>query len=144
MAKNVVNLKASDWEILFPAEDFKIGSTTLELTPLSISGLAAVIRKITAVIDKISALQIDINDLQGNAGKIVELVALLLSDVPEVLPEMSGLDVEDVQRLPLDIAVALFDACLEVNLRSQESLTKNFKGLGVKVAKFMGAKMTVQ
>ena len=144
VAKERVNLKTSDWEILFPVEDFKIGSTVLELKPLSLNGLAAVIRKITSIIDKITMLEIDLNNFQANAGKIVELVGLILSDAPDVLSEMSDLDVEDIKRLPLDTAVSLFDKCLDVNLRSQESLTKNFQGLGVKVAKFMGSKTTVQ
>jgi hypothetical protein len=137
-----VKLQDSDWNVLFPAEDFVIGTTKLELIPLSLSGLARVTRKITQIIDKVNTLNLDFTDLQ-NASKIVELVALLLSDAPDILSEMSGLDVEDIQRLPLDTGVALFNTCLDVNLKSQENLTKNFKGLGEKVARFMGNR-TVQ
>ena len=144
MAKDRVKLKDSDWAVLFPAEDFPIGSTTLELIPLSLHGLAAVIRKITNIITKVSALDLDMNHLQNDAEKLVELVSLILTDAPEILAEMSGLDTSDVQQLPLDMAVKLFDACLDVNLRSQESLAKNFQGLGAKVAKFMGGTMTAQ
>lgn len=144
MAKNIAKLKESDWEILFPAKDFVLGSTSLELTPLSITGLATVIRKVTLIIDKVNLLEIDFNNFQTQVGKIVELVALILSDAPDILSEMSGLDVDDVKRLPLDVAVSLFDACLDVNLSSQESLAKNFKGLGAKVAKFMGSQVTIQ
>lgn len=144
MAKERVKLKDSDWTVLFPAEDFPIGSTVLELTPLSLRGLAAVIRKITAIITKVSHLDLDMGNLQNDAEKLVGLVDLILTDAPEILAEMSGLDTSDVQQLPLDIAVQLFDACLDVNLRSQESLAKNFQGLGAKVAKFMGGTMTAQ
>lgn len=139
-----VKLKESDWEVLFPAEDFKIGSTTLELTPLSLSGLATITRRLTNVVDKVTALELNLDSLTSEAGKIVQLVALILDDAPEILAEMSGLDLEDIQRLPLDVAVGLFSACLDVNLRSQESLVKNFKGLGGKVAKFMSGNQTVQ
>lgn len=144
MAKERIKLKDSDWAVLFPAEDFVIGSTTLELTPLSLSGLAIVIRKITNIITKVSALELDVNNLQTDVEKLVELVSLILTDAPEILSEMSGIAAEDVQRLPLDAAVQLFGACLDVNLRSQESLAKNFQGLGAKVAKFMGGTMTAQ
>jgi hypothetical protein len=139
-----VKLKESDWEVLFPAEDFKIGSTTLELTPLSLSGLATITRRLTNVVDKVTALELNLDSLTSEVGKIVQLVSLILGDAPEILAEMSGLDLEDIQRLPLDIAVGLFSACLDVNLRSQESLVKNFKGLGGKVAKFMSGNQTVQ
>ena len=139
-----VKLKESDWEVLFPAEDFKIGDTTLELTPLSLSSLATITRRLTSVVDKIGALDLNLENITSEAGKIVQLVALILGDAPEILAEMSNLDLNDVQRLPLDTAVALFSACLDVNLRSQESLVKNFKGLGGKVAKFMSGNQTVQ
>ena len=144
MAKERIKLKDSDWAVLFPAEEFVIGSTTLELIPLSLSGLATVIRKITTIITKVSALELDMNNLQSEAEKLVELVSLILSDAPEILAEMSGIEVTDIQQLPLDMAVRLFDACLDVNLRSQESLSKNFQGLGANVAKFMGGTMTAQ
>lgn len=139
-----VKLKESDWEVLFPAEDFKIGDTTLELTPLSLSSLATITRRLTSVVDKIGALDLNLENITSEAGKIVQLVALILGDAPEILSEMSNLDLDDVKRLPLDTAVALFSACLDVNLRSQESLVKNFKGLGGKVAKFMSGNQTVQ
>lgn len=139
-----VKLKESDWEVLFPAEDFKIGETTLELIPLSLAGLATITRRLTQMVDKVVALELSLDSLTSEAGKIVQLVALILGDAPEILAEMSGVDLDDIKRLPLDVAVSLFSACLDVNLRSQESLLKNFKGLGGKVAKFMGGNQTVQ
>lgn len=64
---------------------------------------------------------------------MIQLVALIISDAPEILSELSGLDVDDITRLPIEKAVDLFGVCLEVNLASKEGLIKNFKGLGEKV-----------
>ncbi len=144
MSKKIVKLQASDWDVLFPSEPFTINTTTFEVAPLSISGLSAVMKKTTKIIDKVVALDIDINNLSGNAGKIAEVVSLILLEAPEILTEMSGLDTEDVMQLPLDTAVELFNHCLDVNLKSQESLTKNFKGLGERVVKFMGNRSQIQ
>ena len=144
MSKKIVNLQTSDWDVLFPSESFTINTTTFEVYPLSIAELSIVTKKVTKIIDRIVALDIDINNLTGNAAKIVEVVSLILSEAPDVLTEMSGLAVEDVVRLPLDVAVELFNHCLDVNLKSQESLTKNFKGLAERVVKFMGNRTQTQ
>lgn len=146
MEKTVaVKLVESDWEMLFPVETFTIGQQTrLELTPLSLAGLARVSRQLTAVIGEIAELEVTLDDLTQNAPKIVQVVAIILDKSPGILADMSGLDIDDVQRLPLHIALELFNACLDINLTSQESLVKNFKGLGGKVAKFMGGTQTVQ
>jgi hypothetical protein len=144
VADKVKKLAESDWEILFQATDYKIGSTVLELTPLSLASLARITRRLTAIVDKVSALELNLESLGSDASKIILLVELLLTDCPEILSELSGLDVNDVQRLPLDIAVELFNVCVDVNLQSQDNLVKNFKGLGGKVAKFMSGTNTVQ
>lgn len=111
---------------------------------MNLAQLAKITRHMTKIIGQVSQMEITLNDLMGDAPKIVEIVALILSEAPEILSEMSGLDIEDVKRLPLHIGLELFSACLDVNLQSQESLVKNFKGLGGKVAKFMGGTQTVQ
>lgn len=140
----VIKLKESDWSVLFPAKDFRIADTVLEITPLSLSSLARVTRRLTQCIEKINALGLSLESLQTEVPKIVELVSILLTDSPDILTELSGLDVEDIKKLPLHIAVELFTVCVDVNLESQESLVKNFKGLGSKVAKFMSGATTVQ
>lgn len=140
-----VKLNESDWEMLFPAQDFMIGQNThLDLVPMNLAQLAKITRHLTKIIGQVSQMEITLNDLMGDAPKIVEVVALILSEAPEILSEMSGLDVEDVQRLPLHVGLELFSECLDINLQSQESLIKNFKGLGGKIAKFMGGTQTVQ
>lgn len=133
-------LKESDWDVLFPSEEYKIGSSTLSVAPLSLAGVAFVTKHITKIIDRIVELEIDLNNITGNAAKIVQVVSLILTESPEILAEMSGLDLEDIQRLPLDIAVDLFNTCLDVNLKSQENLTKNFQSLGKKVVRLMGSR----
>jgi len=144
VANKAVKLQASDWDVLFPSEPFTISTTTFDVAPLSITGLSIVVKKVTRIIDKIVALDIDLNNLTGNAVKIIEVVSLILTEAPEILTEMSGLETDDVVRLPLDVAVDLFNHCLDVNLKSQDSLTKNFKGLGERVVKFMGNRTQIQ
>lgn len=139
-----VQLKQTDWDILFPVDFFTIGETKLEITPLSLQSISVIAKYLTKIITKINTLNVNLDQLSSESSKIVEIVYLILEDAPEILQELSGLHVDDVKKLPLDTAVSLFALCMDVNLRSQESLVKNFKGLGDKVAKFMSGTNQIQ
>lgn len=141
MSKNrqKVKLAESDWEALFPGSEYALGKTKFMLYPLSLSSLALIARRISDVTDKISDLKLSPDDFTGAAGEsstLVQFVKLLLDEVPEVLAEMSGLDTEDAKELPLGEAVKLFNACLDVNINSQQSLVKNLQELGDKFRTF--------
>lgn len=137
--KDRVKLGDDDWKVLFPGEDFAIGSTTLRIEPLSLKGLSVVVDKLSRIIHQVVELDIDLDHLERDADKIVNVVHLVVNEAPEILSEMSGLDKDDVAGLPIDLAVDLFNKCLDVNIASQESLTKNFKSLGDRLVKFMGS-----
>lgn len=143
--KKKVSLKDNDWKELFPGEEFKIGSTSLILEPLSLKGLSFVIDKISRISESISKLEISFSDLKGSDFiKLTGLVHLIVLEAPEILAEMSGLESDDIKEIPLDKAVELFIKCLDINILSQESLIKNFKELGVKIEKFAGIESSPQ
>lgn len=134
--KSTVRLSEFDWDVLFPSTDYPIGSTILKLKPLSIEDLVSVLnifrRFENERFDSMTSVA-DIKKLAGSDEK--EGAALkLIKAVPEVLSLLSGLDVEDVKGLPPIEALRLFNKCLDVNLESQEELTKNLQELAEKVA----------
>lgn len=129
-----VKLREDDWAALFPQQPFMVGTTTLYLKPLSLSGIAKTMTHLKLISKKIQDSGIDLLNFQPNLETITCLVAIVLTYAPEILSEMSGLDVEDVQQLPLDLAVNLLSVCLDINIKSQDGLIKNFKRLGEKVA----------
>jgi len=130
---NKVKLKDSDWSALFPYRAYVLGSTTLSIAPLSLQGLGLILSKVTQITEKLAAQNFNFKSLESDPSTMIQLVALIISDAPEILSELSGLDVDDITRLPIEKAVDLFGVCLEVNLASKEGLIKNFKGLGEKV-----------
>ena len=146
-----VRLKDTDWEALFPGEDFVIGSTTITIIPLSLKSIAAITAKLAKIGGSISKLGVSLSQVDAELNKeantilgLVDVVSTLLSEAPEILSEMSGLHTEDVQGLPLDTAVQLFAKCLDVNISSQEELVKNLKSLGSKFGQFMNPDMMTQ
>ena len=137
--KTKVNLKDSDWAALFPSKTYTIGTTSLEITPLSIEELASVLDKITLISDKIQDSDLsDISDGVKTSLTVLNLVKIVMDYSPDILSDISGIELEDIKALPLDKALDLFNFCLDVNIESQTSLTKNFQGLTSRMKKFMG------
>ena len=130
-----VKLNESDWVILFPQKEYRLGTTALHLVPLSLKSLATVMSSVNKIAEDVAVLNIDFGNLTDNPKAIVSLVELIVKESPDILSELSGLDVEDISKLPLGTAVDLFSACLDVNLTSQDGLIKNFQRLGEKVTK---------
>lgn len=127
-------LQTSDWDILFPSEEFTIGQTVLRVEPLSLKALSSILRKLSEIATKFSEVAIALEGVNSTDSlKMVEVVRFIIEEAPEILSEMSGLDKDDVQELPLTTALELFNKCVEVNLKSKEDLIKNFKLLGSKL-----------
>lgn len=143
-SKQKIRLQDSDWDQLFPGKPFNIASTEIQVVPLSLQEISSVLAKLSLLADAIEGLDLDKVDtgsetLTTEKGiNVLNLVAIIMDKSPDILSDMSGVDVEDIQGLPLGTAVELFSFCLEVNIESQESLIKNLNKLGGKMAAFTG------
>lgn len=140
-----VKLIESDWDALFPSKQFVIGTSKIDIAPLSIEELASVLNKLSEISDKIQE-NVPSDDLAEGLTKssvtIINLVRVIMQESPDILSDISNIDVDDVRGLPLDKALELFNFCLDVNIESQESLIKNFEGLATRMTQFMGNKKT--
>ena len=54
----------------------------------------------------------------------------LVERVPELMEEATGINRDDIARLPLAKGVELLRKAIEVNVKSQETLVKNLQALG--------------
>ena len=139
--KQKVKLQESDWAALFPTKSFVIGTTTITIAPLSIEELSSVLNKLALISDKIQEDLPETNLEDGVAKSsitILNLVNVIMENSPDILSDIANIEVDDIQSLPLDKALELFNFCLDVNIESQDSLVKNFAALGEKIQKFMG------
>lgn len=146
MARNKpqVKLQDSDWDALFPGEDYTIGSTTFKIVPLSVEDLSIVLKRISTITNQLATLEMQVKDFAegeesrpvDSGERILRLVQLIVEEAPDILSQMSGLDVEDIKGLPITAAVDLFNKVLDVNIKSQDDLVKNFKGLADRFKKF--------
>ncbi len=132
-------LSEDDWNILFPGEEFVIGSTVLTIQPLSLQNLNTVTRKLIFLRHKF----VEFGGFDGTDEQLATLAQLVISELPELLEVMSGLNKEDIRKLPLDISVDLFTTCLSVNINDQRDLMGKVLTLSTVLRNFMaGGQMT--
>ena len=131
--KQSISLTESDWDALFPKTDYVVGTTEIQIQPLSLESLAYIVEQVQVIIGEVAQLNFTAENFTSEEGiGMIQLVSLIIKQAPGILAEMSGIKKTDIQNLPLSPAVALFNKCLDVNIESQESLLKNFKELGTK------------
>jgi len=114
----MIKLKDSDWASLLPGEVVKIGETAIDITPMTLETLAKVIRRL-------GALRSD----GGGGVSEDEFLEQMIRNAPDVLETCSGLDADDIRRLPASEALKLIEAVWRVNKGSQTDLLKNFKAM---------------
>lgn len=147
-----VNLDQADWDVLFKSKEYAIGNTVLKIYPLSLEELISVVKTFAAIQKEATALQELVAPRYDEEGAMIprdsslleNLAQVILEKAPSILSTMSGLEVSDVIGLPLLEAIKLFNACVDVNLESQEDLVKNLKALGQKVSSLTGAQSDMQ
>jgi hypothetical protein len=131
--ETTVSLSSDDWNEIFKTEPFAIGKTILKLKPLALGDITYVSLLITNITDKIAkCLPEDVGEksiLQVLPDILPSIVEMVQAEVPEALSIMSTLNKEDIKKLPANVVLDLAVKCIEINLGSLESLSKNFVAL---------------
>lgn len=128
---NRIKLTA-DLDALLPGEDFTIGDQTIVIKPLSLSQVKTIIGRVNLFVAECASNGVSISNIE-EPDKFVVAAEIVVTKFPDILEELSNIDSEDLQKLPIDIAVSLLDKCLSVNMKSKDSLMGNFKSLAVKM-----------
>ena len=67
---------------------------------------------------------------------------LIANHAPELIADLSNVNVNDIKKLPLGAATELLSFCFEVNIKSQQGLEKNLGGVMDQMAIMLGQKKT--
>jgi hypothetical protein len=136
MSTDKIKLNASDWDEIFSTETYKIGKTSIQLRPLGMEDLAIVAQIISQVREEIIAKWPANTKNKKTSDIIAEVMPAIISiiqiEIPEALERLSNIEKEDIIKLPASIAMDLAIKCLDINLGSMESLSKNFMALVIK------------
>lgn len=138
--KSRIRLKI-DIDALLPGDELMIGNESITIRPLSIVQYKLIVGKIRSFLDYMKVKGIT-GDNYKETESLISIAEIVIEKFPDLLAEISNIDEEDLQELPIDIIVALIDKCLDVNLKSKDSLLGNFKSLIGKVSLLGIADMT--
>ena len=131
MAKERITFEV-DIDELLPGDEFKIGKETIIIRPLGLLQYKTILGRLRTVYDDLNALNINGENLRKPESVLV-IADLVMTKFPDVLEEATNISSTVLDKLPLEIILALIDKCLEVNLRSKESFLKNWNSLIKKI-----------
>jgi len=130
-----------DFDSLFPGEPVSIGSTQVFIRPLGLEQLIIITKKIKGI-GKIFTEE-GINwENYNSKDNLFKISILLLENFPDVLEEASNIELVSLKKLPLDIVVQIVNKVIEVNMKSKDDLSKNFKSLVEKFAPIQAPEQT--
>jgi len=115
-------------ESLFPGSTLEIGNESIIIRPLTIEQLAILSKKVSGLGKILSEKNITWENYSSTEN-LVQIAVVLLQNVPDVLEEAANVDIASLNALPLEIIVQIIDKIISENLKSKESLEKNFKSL---------------
>lgn len=124
----MMTLDENDWAALFGTGTVQIGRKTIDIRPFGIKDLAVVIKRIDRIKKKIPFEDLDLErDMDRIAAAITE-------DGLDLLELATGIDRNDLERMPLAKLSEIAAETIRVNIESQQSLIKNLKALTSQVA----------
>ncbi len=125
------------WANLFPADTITIGDQKVEIKPMKFGRLASVVRELRSFMDTLVAQDITFDNYH-TPDNLLSIATTLMESSPGLLAKAANLHEDDIAEMPLEIVVQVLSKAIEVNLKSKDSLLKNFKGLTDQVQNLMG------
>jgi hypothetical protein len=132
MEKPVRQKLSIDFDELFPGDNLTIGKSTVIISPLNITQIAILSKKIKGIGNLLSKEGVTWENYSEQSS-LFKIAVILLDTFPDVLEEASNIDINDIKKLPLEAIVEIITKVIEVNLKSKDTLTKNFKSLTEKL-----------
>ena len=117
-----------DWAVLLPENIVQIGSKAISIKPLTISNFSTISAKATHVFKQLKAKGY-FTDPETYGNDIAKAAPFILSEIPEVISEITSIPEGDLKRLPIGKVVEIITSIIEINIRDHETLEKNLGSL---------------
>jgi hypothetical protein len=117
-----------DIDQLFPGETIKIGESILTIRPLSFYQIAMLTKQGKELVSMLKEQGVTLENF-NKPENIFKCSAVLMDHFPSILEESANIDIEDLQKLPIDIIVQIVEKVVTVNMKSKDDLIKNFNSL---------------
>lgn len=128
-----IRLNDGDWNMLVKTVPVALGNTTIEIAPVGLPGMSALIETINGVFAAMVEKGITVANIDEHP---IDLFQILAEKAPAFLEALTGVDRDDIARLPIAKGVELLRAVVEVNLVDPRALAENIKAVMTLVGKF--------
>ena len=119
-------------EELFPGGVVRIGDQQIAIRPLGLGAVASISKKAKEIGIALELEGVTFDNCKDQKS-IITIATLILGQFPDILEKVTNIDQEDLNKLPIEVIVTIVDKVVEVNLKSKESLEKNFESLMKKI-----------
>jgi len=117
-----------DFDSLFPGDTLEIGTSSVLIQPLGLEQIILLSKRLKSI-GKVLSEEGITWDNYADRTSMFKISVIVLDSFPDVLEEVSNIDIGDLKRLPLAQIVRILNKVIEVNLKSRDDLIKNFKSL---------------
>lgn len=128
MNQEKFKLTDEDFSLLLPGKVITIGKSQVPIKPLGIADLKFIFQRLASIWAVLSDKGITTANY-NQEDNLFTLVEVIMDKAPDVLADASGIEVGDLQRLPLVVNVKILTEVLKINIESQEGLEKNLNEL---------------
>lgn len=129
------------WSILLPEHRVDIADgVSIAVRPLSLEAWAQILKWVESAAEDLKGAGVTLDAL-NRADGVTRLLNFVLSSAPWVLSLATGLDEEDVKRLPLPAAVRLLEGVLDINNVNVQHFQERVASV---VGKLTGVRQMVQ
>lgn len=137
MPNEKVKLMDNDWKDLLPSKEVAIASQKIIVEPLGFKNFTLIINRFKDIQGELTTAGIDIAQLKDSPGSMITLTSLILEKMPELISLSCNLDAEDIDRIPINTAIQIVEAIIDVNIESQNGFLKNLTALAGKTSQLM-------
>ena len=122
---------------LAPEKDVPIGEGKAVIKAMPLGVLTSVARQFKEFGLKVKQQGVTWENYKDKESLII-IAVTLLEDFPSLLSDITNIDQESLEAMPLEIVIELISASMEVNAEAKESFLKNFKSLAGNLQKLLG------
>jgi len=123
----------SDLKNLIPHKSVDIYGHKVDIYPLTLSELGKVISKLQSHVSKLNKLGITLESLSSSdpnySKNLLTLFTYLITNCPDILTDITKIDVKVFEKLPVDKSLEIILAVLDLNFESKDTLLKNLNRL---------------
>ena len=123
-------------EDIFPQQKVKVGTGSIVLKAMPFGTLVSIIAQLKELGATLKEQGVTWDNYQEQEFTMKAAITIV-EEFPELLSEVTTIDIESLKAIPLDVLVEIISATVEVNMSAKDKFIKNFQSLTGNFQKMM-------